>query len=131
MTKAMRRARLFLWLLAGLAPTASAPAPFTGVLPCKDDSRLAGQCFVVHGRLSVRANMRPYLWPVGTRRLLGIADPDGEIVMPADLERLFAAHLDRQAFGEFEVCPYSRQRPGIMQMVCIASVRHLVVREAP
>lgn len=95
---------------------------------CKEDPRIVGQCFVVHGRLAVRANMRPYLWPVGTRRLLGIASPDGAIIMPAALQSLFAAHLERQAFGDFEVCPFTLQRPGIMQMVCIAAVTHLSVR---
>src|SRR5215469_1071606 len=42
-------------------------------LPCKQDPRLIQQCFAVHGRLSVHANMRPYLWPIGTNRLLGVA----------------------------------------------------------
>src|SRR5215469_16785151 len=35
-------------------------------LPCKQDPRIIQRCFAVHGRLSVHANMRPYLWPIGT-----------------------------------------------------------------
>jgi hypothetical protein len=124
------RMRRFLLLPAFLAQLALAQAGFAQTPACKGDARLIGQCFVVHGRLSVHANMRPYLWPVGTRRLLGIASPDGAIIMPAELQSLFAAHLDRQAFGDFEVCPFTRQRPGVMQMVCIAAVTHLAVREA-
>src|SRR5215469_1445078 len=49
-------------------------------LPCKQDPRIIQQCFAVHGRLSVHANMRPYLWPIGTNRLLGVASPDGAII---------------------------------------------------
>ena len=98
-------------------------------LPCKQDPRIIQQCFAVHGRLSVHANMRPYLWPIGTNRLLGVASPDGAIIMPPELERLFAARIERQVFGHFEVCPFTRRRPGIMQMVCIAGVTNLTVRD--
>src|SRR5215469_8721759 len=98
-------------------------------LPCKQDPRIIQQCFAVHGRLSVHANMRPYLWPIGTNRLLGVASPEGAIIMPPELERLFAARIDRQVFGHFEVCPFTRRRPGIMQMVCIAGVTNLTVRD--
>src|SRR5215471_19572056 len=59
--------------------------------PCKQDPRIIQQCFAVRGRLSVHANMRLYLWPIGTNRLLGVASPDGAIIIPAELERLFAA----------------------------------------
>jgi len=75
--------------------------------------------------------MRPYLWPIGTNRLLGVANPDGAIIMPPELERVFAARIDRQVFGHFEVCPFTRRRPGIMQMVCIAGVTSLTVRDGP
>ena len=100
-------------------------------LSCKQDPRIIQQCFAVHGRLSVHANMRPYLWPIGTNRLLGVASPDGAIIMPPELERLFAARIDRQVFGDFEVCPFTWRRPGIMQMVCIAGVTSLTVRDGP
>jgi len=92
-------------------------------LPCKQDPRIIQQCFAVHGRLSVHANMRAYLWPIGTNRLLGVANPD--------LERLFSVRIDRQVFGDFEVCPFTRRRPGIMQMVCIAGASNLTVRDGP
>ena len=75
--------------------------------------------------------MRPYLWPIGTNRLLGVANPDGAIIMPPELERLFAARIDRQLFGYFEVCPFTRRRPGVMQMVCIAGASNLTVRDGP
>jgi hypothetical protein len=74
-------------------------------LPCKQDPRIIQQCFAVHGRLSVHANMRPYLWPIGTNRLLGVASPDGAIIMPPELERLFAARIDRAGLRSFRGLP--------------------------
>ena len=99
--------------------------------PCKDDPRLLERCFTVHGRLTVHANMRPYLWPVGTKRLLGIADPDGTIIMPPELEAAFASDLNREAFGDFAVCPFTREAAGHLRLVCIESVSRLVLRERP
>ena len=98
---------------------------------CTQNTSLVGQCFTVHGRLSVHANMRPYLWPIGTHRLLGIASPEGSIIMPTEIERIFASPpFDQQLFADFEVCPFTRARPGIMQMVCIAAARNLKIRKA-
>ena len=97
--------------------------------PCKDDPRVLERCFTVHGRLTVHANMRPYLWPVGTKRLLGIADPDGAIIMPPELETAFASDLNREAFGDFTVCPFTREAAGHLRLVCIESVSRLVLRE--
>lgn len=98
---------------------------------CTQNTNLVRQCFTVHGRLSVHANMRPYLWPIGTHRLLGIASPEGAIIMPSEIERIFALPpFDQQLFGDFEVCPFTRARPGVMQMVCIAAARNLKIRKA-
>ena len=75
--------------------------------------------------------MRPYLWPVGSRRLIGIASPDGNIVMPPEIAQIFASpnDFDKAVYGDFAVCPFTRQRPGRMQLACIASVTHLSVRD--
>ena len=99
--------------------------------PCKDNPRIVAQCFTVHGRLRIHANMRPYLWPVGTKRLLGISDGQGNIVMPPELESDFASDLSKEAFGDFEVCPFTRQRPGRLQLVCIEEVSKLKTQERP
>jgi hypothetical protein len=108
----------------GLSNIATAAAP-----PCRQDPRVVEQCFIIHGRLSVHANMRPYLSPIGARRLLGIASPDGAITMPLQLKSIFQNQIENQAVGDFEVCPFTRRRPGVMQLVCIAGVSHLTVRE--
>jgi hypothetical protein len=111
---------------AGIAMVGFAETP-----ACTQNTQLVGQCFTVQGRLSVHANMRPYLWPSGTHRLLGIASTDGAIIMPPEIERIFASPpFDRQLFADFDVCPFTRPRPGIMQMVCIAAARHLKIHRA-
>ena len=74
--------------------------------PCRRDPRIVVQCFTVRGRLSIHANMRPYLWPVGTKRLLGIANPQSSAVMPLELEGIFKRRIEDQAIGDFEVCPH-------------------------
>jgi hypothetical protein len=111
---------------AGIAMVGFAATP-----ACTQNTHLVGQCFTVQGRLSVHANMRPYLSPIGTHRLLGIAGPDGAIIMPPEIARIFASPpFDRQLVANFEVCPFTRPRPGTMQMVCIAAARNLKIRKA-
>ena len=51
--------------------------------------------------------------------------------MPNEIERIFASPpFDRQLFVDFAICPFTRRRPGTMQMVCIASARNLRSRKA-
>jgi hypothetical protein len=118
-------------LAALLFQTGIAMVGFAETPACTQNTHLVGQCFTVQGRLSVHANMRPYLSPIGTHRLLGIASPDGAIIMPPEIERIFASPpFDRQLFADFEVCPFTRPRPGTMQMVCIAAARNLKIHKA-
>jgi hypothetical protein len=49
--------------------------------------------------------------------------------MPLQLKSIFQNRIENQAVGDFEVCPFTRRRPGVMQLVCIAGVSHLTVRE--
>ena len=118
-------------LAALLSQSGVATLGFAERPACTQNTQLVGQCFMVQGRLSVHANMRPYLWPIGTHRLLGIAGPDGAIIMPPEIARIFASPpFDRQLVANFEVCPFTRPRPGTMQMVCIAAARNLKIRKA-
>ena len=51
-----------------------------------------------------------------------IADDADEPIVPGNFS--FGAY--QRAFGEFEVCPFTPQREGHMQMVCVESVKRLV-----
>jgi hypothetical protein len=95
---------------------------------------LVGKCFKVHGRLSVY-NGTPSirLWRVGSKRLLGVIDPEdisgepGPSTIPTSVRGKL--DWDKDVFGDFLVCPLTRSRPGRMQTICIESGENLIVRE--
>ncbi|HYW69667.1 MAG TPA: hypothetical protein VE961_01455 [Pyrinomonadaceae bacterium] len=99
---------------------------------CRSRSDVAGKCFNVHGRLSVY-NGTPSirLWPAGTRRLLGVIDPNdtsnapGPSVLPLDIKSKL--DWDKDVFGDFLVCPLTKAQPGHMQTVCLESGRNLSI----
>jgi hypothetical protein len=76
------------------------------------------------------------IWPIGTRRLLGVESepgsitddyPDGVFWMPAELRETSTFGVD--IYGDFDVCPLSKKRPGAMQFVCVESAKNLVVKD--
>ena len=59
----------FLLSLAFIAalPVLAAPTK------CKGNPKVVAACYSVHGRLSIGADsVRLYLWPIGTKRMLGV-----------------------------------------------------------
>jgi hypothetical protein len=101
---------------------------------CRNRPDVVAKCFRVHGRLSVY-NGTPSirLAPSGSKRLLGIIDPNdtsnapGPSVLPEEIKSKL--DWDKNVFGDFLVCPLTRSQPGKMQTVCIESGKNLVVRE--
>ncbi len=134
----MWRTILVAAVAGGLIGTAGAEdaAPETG---CRTSPDLVGQCFVVHGRLSWRANGRPYLWPVGTRRLIGFPREISGLRhwLPATIDPEAPGNIyERSAplrpdevdlSGDFEICPVSREKPRVMRMACLAQASHLTL----
>lgn len=92
--------------------------------PCKTDPDIIAACFSLRGRLSAW-NGSPTLriWRVGTKRILGVQDDEP---LPADLQRHM--NWDVEAWGEFTVCPFTKERPGEMQIVCIESSKQVVFK---
>jgi hypothetical protein len=97
---------------------------------CKGNPKVVGECFTVHGRArfgSGTPSLR--IWPIGTKRMLGVAagpvadDADAPIC-PNEMLRWPA-----EEYGDFEVCPFTEEKPGHMQMVCVESVSHLIVHD--
>jgi hypothetical protein len=88
-------------------------------------------CYRVHGRLFA-ANGTPSLriWPVGTRRMLGVHDDANPEALPPELRgdrapSMGATAADRvEVYGDFTVCPLTRDRPGHMRMVTVKAVEH-------
>ncbi|TMJ18816.1 MAG: hypothetical protein E6G92_03015 [Alphaproteobacteria bacterium] len=118
-----------------LAETAQAGA---AIPPCRANPDRVGSCRTVHGRFFF-ANGTPSkrIWVVGTRRILGVSErpaAGGEGVegLPANLQAALPDQPFRtEVYGDFEVCPFTRERPGWMQIVCIARAArlHVVRRE--
>ena len=88
----------------------------------------AADCRIVHGRLSV-TNGTPdvRIWPVGTKRLLGVSGPEEHPYVPDGL--LAKIKPTEEIFGDFDVCPLTPERSGEMQLVCVRSASNLVVRK--
>jgi len=100
---------------------------------CREHPQLVGKCFRVRGRLAVY-NGAPALrlWRSGTRRVLGISEQKFSVAgyrnVPQEIESRI--NQDVSLFGEFLVCPFTREQPHEMQLVCIESGKNLSVRQA-
>ncbi len=94
------------------------------VQACKTDPDIVYACFTLHGRLSAWNGSPTFrIWKVGTNRILGDHD---DWPLPEEL----AEHMnwDVEAWGDFKVCPFTKEQPGIMQMVCIESASQVLYK---
>jgi hypothetical protein len=104
------------------------------LLALPDVGIAADGCFWVHGRLSAYNGTPTFrIWPIGTRRMLGVVDADGGSqsanVLPADIRaRVMPDAFAVSLFGDFRVCPLAADRPGHMRAVQLRQARGLVVR---
>lgn len=94
------------------------------LVPCKADKRVAGECFTIRGRASYwNGNPSLRIWIIGTKRLLGVNEKPYEYAcVPENLRKAFV-NLDSEVYGEFTVCPFTSCKSGVMQIVCIDSVK--------
>ena len=122
---------LFMLVIATIA-SASQQTGTTGNKSCSHHPKVIGPCFKVRGRLSVY-NGAPALriWKIGTRRMLGISEQrfaePGYTNLPDDIRD--KVDSDTELFGDFVVCPFTRQRAGDMQLVCVESGTNLDARK--
>lgn len=86
---------------------------------CATDPDLVGACFWLHGRMSYY-NGAPStrIWRIGTKRLLGVPSE----TVPESIAPNFSG-FDDVVTGDFQVCPLSREKPGVMQMVCVEAAK--------
>ena len=97
------------------------------VYRCAASPEVVAPCFTIRGRLSFwNGAPSARIWPVGTKRLLGIRHD----VLPPSL-RAEIASFDTELFADFRVCPFTKSEPGHMQFVCIESWRNPTARQRP
>jgi hypothetical protein len=89
-------------------------------ITCKSRREIVGECFKTHGRLRTYNGIGSVIWQIGTDRELAV----GEQELPSVLKEAGDYGVDH--FGDFEVCPLTKQREGEMQWVCVESVSNVV-----
>lgn len=95
---------------------------------CKANPALVGSCFVVRGRLSAYNGTPTFrIWPIGTHRLIGVVPSEDPRSLPAELRGV--ATFDRDVFGAFTVCPFTKHKPNVMQFGCVEAVRSIHTRK--
>lgn len=99
---------------------------------CREHPELVGKCFRVHGRLSVY-NGAPALriFNLGTKRVLGISEQRFAVPGFRNVPEEITSNIDhdKTLIADYVVCPFTRQRRGQMQLVCIEKVSNLEVRQ--
>ncbi len=104
---------------ATATPTVDSYMEFKG--PCHSDPRVVGKCFSFRGRARFGANLTSMkIWMIGTQRVLGVR---GEAPTPENLDAIFRDDLGAEVYGIFTVCPCTPYQKGVMQFVCIDSVK--------
>ena len=101
---------------------------------CREHPRLIGRCFNVRGRLATYSgNPALRILRLGTKRVLGVSDQrfkePGFNNIPEDLSRQLTG--DNTITGDFLVCPFTKSKPGEMQLVCIESARNTAINKRP
>jgi hypothetical protein len=92
---------------------------------CKSDPDIVDACYTVHGRLSAwNGTPTGRIWISGSKRILGVLD---DFPYPSNLQEQVG--WDVEAWGDFEVCPFTKDRAGAMRMVCVESASHVTYRD--
>ena len=128
----MRRSIFVLLLLLSPATIfGQSSSPTVKPRPCRAQPKLIGKCFKVRGRLSLY-NGAPTirLWRAGTKRILGVSASyaqEGFSSIPNEIEKQL--DWETELWGDYLVCPFTRQQPGVMQMICIEEASRTSVRK--
>ena len=122
-------------LLATLIGSLVVPTSFsqnTSIKSCREHPQLVGSCFNVHGRLAVY-NGAPALriLKIGTRRLLGVSEQRFAIAGYRNIPEEIQAKINQDTllYGDYLVCPFTKQRKQEMQLVCIEKATNLVAKK--
>jgi len=128
----MRSATLVLpILLVSLVPAAAQREAGNGQKPCREHPQVVAPCFTIRGRMSLYDGVPTVrIWRVGTGRMLGVSEQRFAVAGCSNLPDAILDRLswDVDLFADFVVCPFTRDAPGAMQRVCVASARNVITR---
>lgn len=123
----MRAAASWLFLL-GLSLSASAQNPHLTHCSCTEGGMPSDSTFTFRGRLSAwNGNPTFRIWRVGTNRMLGIR---GVCLDSLELGK-YNPYFGLELWADFTVSAVTPQQPGVMQFVCIRSIRAPFLRKRP
>lgn len=115
-------ATLCVAVVSGISPVRAAERR------CSLSPNLVGACFTFHGRLGF-SNGTPdcRIWRVGTKRILGVLDPSesDQYNENPTLPRGVECYPGTITYADFTVCPFTKERAGEMQMVCVESASNV------
>jgi hypothetical protein len=112
-------------LLLALTWPLLAVASDTENLSCRNDPRVVAACYSVHGRISNwNGNPTRRIWVLGTKTIVGLRE---DAPMPKVLEDSLTT-FDVEGYGDFQFCPFTTQKPGAMQVGCVAKVANYQVK---
>lgn len=98
----------------------------SNAIRCVSHPNRVGECRKVHGRLSAFNGAPTFrVWVIGTKRVLGISDRDASPSfekLPASLRK--EVSFEHSVIGDFLFCPFSAEKPGVMQFGCVESAEN-------
>jgi len=121
---------VFFLILFFAATSSSDEKP--GKKSCKEHPMLSGPCFKVRGRMSFyNGNPTARIWPLGTKRMLGISQGrfylEDYANVPDELVRRLS--WEPEMFADFTVCPFTDDRPGEMRLICVESADNISIKK--
>jgi hypothetical protein len=98
---------------------------------CAGNPKLVGEWFTFRGVFRLyNGNPTFRIIRTGTRRILGVLCDEDPIIPQnpaAWINDPTNAQWDRDFRSDYEACPFTNPRPGVMQFVCIEKVTNLTV----
>lgn len=92
---------------------------------CKTNPDIVGSCFKIRGRISEwNGSLTTRIWPVGTNRMLALYG-----TLPSAIQERYGS--DVNVFADLEVCPFQKDTPGEMRLVCIESAKNIRFEDRP
>lgn len=91
---------------------------------------IVSRCFELRGRFSFwNGAPSARIWPVGTKRLIGVHFDLLPPALEAEMTRLEPRRsFNTEVWADFTLCPFTRYRKGRMQFVCIEAWRNTAFR---